>query len=49
LIALAVALAFLATSDLEPITRTAAAFGVGEGTGLLLLGLVLVARHPSVQ
>jgi len=43
-IALGVALAFLALSDLEPITRTAAAFGVGESTGLLLLGLVLVER-----
>jgi O-antigen/teichoic acid export membrane protein len=45
LIALAAALAFLALSDLEPITRTAAAFGVGESTGLLLLGLVLIERR----
>lgn len=45
LIALASALAFLALSDLEPITRTAAAFSIGEGVGLLLLGLVLVDRQ----
>ena len=47
LIALVAALAFLAFSDLEAITRTAAAFGVGEATGLLLLGLVLVEREPE--
>jgi O-antigen/teichoic acid export membrane protein len=45
LIALAASLAFLALSDLEPITRTAAAFGIGELTGLILLGLVLVERQ----
>jgi len=45
LIALAAALAFLILSDLEPITRTAAAFGVGESTGLILLGLVFVQRR----
>jgi len=45
LIALAVALAFLMLSDLEPITRTAGAFGIGEATGLILLGFVLVERH----
>jgi O-antigen/teichoic acid export membrane protein len=45
LIALAASLAFLALSDLEPITRTAAAFGIGELTGLILLGLVLVERR----
>ena len=49
LIALAAALTFLFMSDLEPITRTAAAFGVGEATGLLLLGLVLVERHSRAQ
>ncbi len=48
LIALFAALAFLVLSDLEAITRTAAAFGVGEATGLVLLGLVLVDRQtPS--
>jgi O-antigen/teichoic acid export membrane protein len=45
LVALVAALAFLTFSSLEPITRTAAAFGVGEATGLLLLGLVLTSRH----
>jgi O-antigen/teichoic acid export membrane protein len=45
LIALIASLAFLALSDLEPITRTAGAFGVGEATGLLLLGSVFVERH----
>lgn len=45
LIALAASLGFLALSNLEPITRTAGAFGVGEATGLLLLGLVFVERH----
>lgn len=45
LIALVASLAFLALSDLEPITRTAGAFGVGEATGLLLLGLVFVEPH----
>jgi len=45
LVALAAALAFLTFSDLEPITRTAAAFGVGEATGLILLGLVLTNRQ----
>lgn len=45
LVALAAAVAFLALSDLEPITRTAAAFGVGEATGLILLGLVLTNRQ----
>ena len=45
LIALAASLAFLALSGLEPITRTAAAFGIGELTGLILLGLVLVERQ----
>jgi O-antigen/teichoic acid export membrane protein len=45
LVALAAALAFLTWSDLEPITRTAAAFGVGEATGLILLGLVLTNRQ----
>jgi O-antigen/teichoic acid export membrane protein len=48
LIALLASVSFLMLSSLEPITRTAAAFGVGEGTGLLLLGLVLVERsHRS--
>jgi len=45
LIALVAALVFLAVSDFEPITRTAAAFGVGESTGLVLLGLVFVERR----
>jgi O-antigen/teichoic acid export membrane protein len=45
LIALAASLAFLALSGIEPITRTAAAFGIGELTGLILLGLVLVERQ----
>ena len=45
LIALAASLAFLALSSIEPITRTAAAFGIGEATGLILLGLVLVERQ----
>jgi O-antigen/teichoic acid export membrane protein len=51
LIALAASLAFLILSDLEPITRTAAAFGIGELTGLILLGLVLVERQhrPTTQ
>jgi hypothetical protein len=44
LIALVASLSFLALSSLEPITRTAAAFGVGEAVGLVLLGLVLVER-----
>jgi len=49
-IALVAALAFLGFSDLEPITRTAAAFGVGESMGLLLLGLVLIERgHRQTQ
>lgn len=48
LIALAAALTFLGLSNLEPITRTAAAFGVGEAVGLVLLGLVLTERtHNS--
>lgn len=44
LIALGASLTFLVLSNLEPITRTAAAFGIGESTGLILLGLVLVER-----
>jgi len=40
LIGLAVALAVLFLSDLEPINRVALAFVAGEGTGLVLLGLV---------
>jgi hypothetical protein len=48
LIALLAAASFLVLSSLEPITRTAAAFAVGEATGLVLLGLVLVERsHAS--
>ena len=48
LIALLASASFLVLSSLEPITRTAAAFGVGEATGLVLLGLVLVERsHAS--
>jgi len=43
-VALVAAVAFLWLSDLEPITRTAAAFGVGEFVGLILLGLVLTER-----
>jgi len=35
-----VALAVLLVSDLEPISRVALAFVAGEGTGLILLGLV---------
>jgi O-antigen/teichoic acid export membrane protein len=45
LIALVASLSFLAFSTIEPITRTAAAFGIGEATGLILLGLVLVERQ----
>lgn len=45
LIALAASVSFLVLSSVEPITRTAAAFGIGEATGLLLLGLVLVERQ----
>jgi O-antigen/teichoic acid export membrane protein len=45
LIALGASLSFLMLSDLEPITRTAAALGVGELTGLILLGLVLIERR----
>jgi hypothetical protein len=44
LIALAASLAFLALSNVEPITRVAAAFGIGEAAGLVLLGLVLIDR-----
>lgn len=43
-IALIAAVVVLVASDLEPITRTAAALAVGEGTGLLLLGVLLVDR-----
>jgi O-antigen/teichoic acid export membrane protein len=46
LVALAASVAFLALSNIDPITRTAAAFGIGELTGLILLGLVLVERQP---
>jgi hypothetical protein len=51
LIALVASLSFLALSTLEPITRTAAAFGIGEAVGLVLLGLVLVERshRPSKE
>lgn len=49
IIALAAALAFLVLSDLEPITRTAGAFGVGEATGLLLLGVVLTETHRKAR
>jgi O-antigen/teichoic acid export membrane protein len=47
LVALAASLAFLALSDLEPITRVAAAFAIGEATGLVLLGLVLIDRRSD--
>jgi O-antigen/teichoic acid export membrane protein len=47
LIALTASFAFLVLSNIEPITRTAAAFGIGELTGLILLGLVLVERQHS--
>ncbi len=47
LIALAASVSFLVLSNVEPITRTAAAFGIGEATGLVLLGLVLVERQHS--
>lgn len=49
LIALTASLAFLVISNLEPITRTAAAFGIGEAAGLLLLGLALVERRHRLQ
>jgi hypothetical protein len=45
LIALVASVSFLVLSTIEPITRTAAAFGIGEATGLILLGLVLVDRR----
>ncbi|MEN8238989.1 MAG: hypothetical protein ABFR53_07290 [Actinomycetota bacterium] len=45
-VALAASLIFLALSDVEPITRTAAALGIGEATGLAFLGFVLVERGP---
>ena len=47
LIALAASVSFLVLSNVEPITRTAAAIGKGEATGLVLLGLVLVERQHS--
>lgn len=47
LIALVASVSFLVLSNIEPITRTAAAFGIGEATGLILLGLVLVDRQQS--
>ncbi|MFV1998998.1 MAG: lipopolysaccharide biosynthesis protein [Acidimicrobiia bacterium] len=40
LVGLVIALGSLVASDLEPISRVALAFVAGEGTGLLLLGLV---------
>lgn len=45
--ALAAAAAILAFVGIEPVNRVALAFAVGEGTGLVMLGFVLV-RHRSV-
>ncbi len=45
-VALVAASAILVFTDLEPVNRVALAFAVGEGTGLLMLGVVL-SRHRS--
>jgi O-antigen/teichoic acid export membrane protein len=46
--ALVASAAILVLVDIEPISRVALAFAVGEGTGLVMLGAVL-ARHRKVR
>ena len=48
-VALIAGLAIVVLVNIEPITRVALGFAVGEATGLVMLGLVLVRRErPSV-
>ncbi len=52
MIALLASVLVLVVVDIEPIDRVALAFVTGEGTGLVMLGLVLprwVRRTPKPQ
>lgn len=44
-VALIISLVVLVTVDIDPVSRVALAFAAGEGTGLLMLGFVLVDRQ----